>query len=629
MTVVHLSPGDFHAARVEGLKRLPFERGLFQGAGSVESPAIEALAPFDNLVGSFNAEVPRGAAVELQVQVLAGSWSSWYRLGRWEAWGGRSLGAQEDTLGSVDVDTLKLKRKASAFRYRVLLEGSRRARPRLTRVSVTYLDCSAPAAATGPFAPGPWVRELQVPPRSQLEERVRFKRSLCSPTSLSMVLEYWGRRRSTLSVVRLVEDAGSKGEFGNWTLNVATAASLGLHGQVVRMDGFGELEREIASGRPVIVSVGFKEGELSGSPLRRTEGHLLVVSGFTTQGDLIVRDPIAPTRRAARRVYRRSDMAKVWLERKKGLAYALGPAFPAELRAAVPQAELRRKPAEPRSPDPHDPLRASQLLYGEPVTALRAKGDWVLVEAREQARRAGRSWTGYRGWARAEALAAPHAPWEPNAFVRVKRAQPRPLTAQAGPLPTLPMGARLLVESVSGEKARVRLLDGGRGELEAAALRLPGSPPPSGERILSAAEQFLGDSYVWGGLSAAHARELPGVDCSGLAHASYLSEGMLLPRDAQEQFERAVPLKRSQLRPGDLVFLSAPKRREVVNHVMLYAGGDALLESRQAAGRVLRASFQERFGAPLSSIESGDAVTDLSGAKPERRTVYFGGYLPR
>ena len=83
MTFVHQTPLDVAEARAEGLTRLPFERGLFQGTGSVESPVVEVPAAFDDLVGSWNADVPKGASVSMDAQVRqAGRWSKWFHLSR-------------------------------------------------------------------------------------------------------------------------------------------------------------------------------------------------------------------------------------------------------------------------------------------------------------------------------------------------------------------------------------------------------------------------------------------------------------------------------------------------------------------------------------------------------------------
>ncbi len=547
--MTHATALDVSGARVEGPSLLAFEDGLFEGAGSVESPLVWA-PPFDRLVGSWNAELPSGSGLRLEVQVQDGKKSSgWYGLGKSEAGVGSSLGEQEDEWGKVNVDTLELKQPATAFRYRVLMTGE----ARLRRVSFAHWDSRGEAAPLKPFKPGPWVRELKLRPRSQMEEQSNYRRDICSPTSLSMLLDFWGRRLKTISVADGVRDRGS-GLFGNWTLNVAYAAMHGLRGRVARMDSMEELQEEIAAGRPVVVTIAFEPGELQGAPIRRTPGHLLVVAGFTRKGEVVAYDPAAPSRLTVRRVYPREDFYLAWLKRKRGVAYVLGPAFP-ETAYAGTTADLRREPEDGSE-------LLSQLLPAERLRLLEARGHWVKAEALEQpAFLPTRRWHGITGWTRADALT----------FNRPEAAPPA-----------------------------------------------DGATAPA---VLKSAKSFLGKPYLWGG------RSERGVDCSGLVGLAYRSAGLRLPRDAHEQFLKASPIRRKGLEPGDLVFLTKPGSPKSVSHVLLYEGGENLLESRKSAGRVLRTSFKERFGLGLEEIESGQSVDDLTESPTVKRRIYFGSFL--
>src|SRR5205085_12613026 len=75
---------------------------------------------------------------------------------------------------------------------------------------------------------------------------------------------------------------------GNWPFNTAYAASRGLSAFVTRLRSLAEAERFIAAGIPVIASVSFSSGALSGAPIASTAGHLLVIVGFTSTGDVVV-----------------------------------------------------------------------------------------------------------------------------------------------------------------------------------------------------------------------------------------------------------------------------------------------------------------------------------------------------
>ncbi|MFH1725021.1 MAG: C39 family peptidase [Elusimicrobiota bacterium] len=632
VTVVHVSPLDLQGARIEGLAPLPFEKGLLQGTGALESPVIETAFHFDDLVGSWNADTPRGASVEMDAQARqGGKWSKWYRLSRWEPGAPKSFDRQRDANGFVAVDTLKLSRPADAFRYRIRMTSAGAREARLTRVAVAYESISHPPPPSPPFEKGPWVRELKVAPRSQMEQQKKYRRDICSPTALAMVLEYWGVKRDTLEVAEAVRDTGA-GIYGNWPFNVAAAAAYGLAGQVARLPSLNTLQDEIAAGRPVVVSITFKEGELTGAPLPRSRGHLLVVTGFTARGDVIVNDPAAPTRKTVRRVYRRSQLEKAWLQNKNGLAYMLSERFPLEAVVGVPTADLRARPRASRRLSATDPARRSQLLYGERVRILEAKGDWVRVLAVEQQHhpKPG-SWGGYPGWMRADALRIAPIPYHPNAVIRAKRAELRWLEAQGlEESLTLPLGTALLAGTDRGARTDVLLLDGRTAHVDSGALlRLDAAarPPPDGRDVLEAAALFLGDRYVWGGRSSLQPKPGWGLDCSGLVQLAYRSVGISVPRDAHAQYLKARPVRRRRMLPGDAVFLTESARSKRVNHVLLYTGGDGLLESRSSAGRTLRTTFVERFGRPLTGMESGDRVTDRTRKKPLRRRIYFGSFL--
>lgn len=278
---------------------------LWRGAATsalTSSPAL--VDPFDRAVVSWNADGP--VLVELEAA------GSWHVLGRW---GPAPRSQPGDPL--VDVDTLKLPAPASSFRWRVTPEPGTTVR----LVAVTrWLDGAriADAAARSPA----WGVTLNVPQRSQGAESVDPAR-ICSPTSLSMVLAFHGTVKTVREVAAAVRDRAAD-VYGNWPFNTAYAASVsGLEAYVARA-GFEELEQEIAAGRPVIISHHWAPGELTGAPINSTDGHIIVVAGFTTTGDVVVNDPAGRTGQV-RRVYRRAELRRTWLEKGRGIAYFLRP----------------------------------------------------------------------------------------------------------------------------------------------------------------------------------------------------------------------------------------------------------------------------------------------------------------
>ena len=624
--IVHRTALDAAKTRTVGLERLPFADGLFRtkaASGTLESPELESPFPFDNLVGSFSADVPPGGELELSAKVRTGAgWSEWYVMGTQKPDGFTSAPSCDDALAALDVDELKLKSTATAARYRVKFRAGRRP-VRLRSVALALSDASAPEAPPASTT-GPWTRELPVVPRSQRDEEEKYRHDVCSPTSLSMVLEFWGHKKATEEAALAVRDRASQ-LFGNWPANAAYAASFGLDARVARLESLTDLEREIAAGRPVVVSVAFGAGELPDAPISETSGHLMVVIGFTQNGDVIVDDPMGRGRGDVRRVYGRAAFHKAWRVNKRGLAYLIGPDLPRRLTVGVPVADLWSKPVRRAKVRLDDDAHLSQLLYGETAAVLEAKGDWVRVRAEEQDSFVpAQAWQGYPGWMRASDLISDE-PGASNAVVRVRQA----LVHRGPEILTLSVGTRLTRVSESSGTATVRLLDDSLAEILSDELYAPPALPTEASRaeIIRTAELFLGTSYYWGGRSGVQPDPKVGVDCSGLVSLAYRLHGRDVPRDAHEQKLKARPIRSAELQSGDLVFLTSGEDSERVTHVMIFTGGDGLIESRQSSGRVLRTTFLERFGRAAPGIESGDVVNDLSFPRPRRRRIFLGSYF--
>ena len=625
-TIVLRMPLDAAGFETEGLVRAPFSEGLFRTAAAaavLESSVIRPPEPFDDLVGSWNAELPPGARLEMQVRVSSGqNWSAWYSLGSAVGRPGRRLemsspAPQEDARSFVDADTLKLKSPAEALRYRLIFSAPDR--PVLLRLAaMTASDSRAPAQPP-PGRPDSWAGELDVPGRSQAIEPEDYRHDICSPTALSAVLEYWGKRLKTLDMAERVRDQ-STGDFGNWTFNTAAAGALGLEAFVSRLNSLDDLAAQLARGRPVVVSVAFAAGELAGSPVEATRGHLLVVTGFTREGNVIVMDPAARSPKETRRIYDRREFHRAWRVNKRGLAYLVGPLYDGRrLTVGVPVADLWASPRRASKAEPpldeHDHL--TQLLYGESVTLQQARGDWVQVAADEQIHLVRDAWQGYPGWMRADILTTALPPL-PNAVVRTRQV----ILHKKDELLILSVGTKLFRKG-----SRVKLLDGSEAEASSEDAIAPlNAAPDEGYRplILKTAELFLGTSYYWGGRSGVQPDPSRGVDCSGLVNLAYRVCGIETPRDADAQRAMSRPLARKDLKPGDLVFLTETPRSKKIDHVLIYTGGDGLIESRP--DRAARCTFLERFGLRLDQIEAGQIVTTKS-PEPRRRRIFFGSYF--
>jgi hypothetical protein len=163
----------------------------------------------------------------------------------------------------------------------------------------------------------------------------------CSPTSTSMVVAYWGAGPSAAETAWVDPPVDAQVDFtarnvfdytydgaGNWPFNTAYAATRGdLRGFVTRLRSLAEAEQFIAAGIPLVVSVSFKKGELKGAGYG-TNGHLMVVVGFTESGDVVCNDPashLIAGNDQVRVVYGREEFENVWVPHSGGIVYVIHP----------------------------------------------------------------------------------------------------------------------------------------------------------------------------------------------------------------------------------------------------------------------------------------------------------------
>ena len=122
---------------------------------------------------------------------------------------------------------------------------------------------------------------------------------------------------------------------GNWSFNTAYAARFGLGAFVTRLRGLAEAEAFVASGIPLIASVRVDPAGLAGAEYT-SAGHLVVVTGFTDDGDVVVNDPAAKDPRTLRRVYQREQFDQAWAGGSGRIVYVVH----------APTVALPRRPAE-------------------------------------------------------------------------------------------------------------------------------------------------------------------------------------------------------------------------------------------------------------------------------------------
>ena len=109
------------------------------------------------------------------------------------------------------------------------------------------------------------------------------------------------------------------------------------------------------------------------------------------------------------------------------------------------------------------------------------------------------------------------------------------------------------------------------------------APPPTHGGVVAIAMSQLGTPYVWGGAAPG------GFDCSGLVMWAYAQVGVSLPHSTYALYAMGVPISRSDLQPGDLVFFDG------LGHVGIYIGGDQFIHAPHTGDVVKISSLDESW----------------------------------
>jgi cell wall-associated NlpC family hydrolase len=306
-----------------------------------------------------------------------------------------------------------------------------------------------------------------------------------------------------------------------------------------------------------------------------------------------------------------------------------------EFVVASPVVDLRRDPAPvaegagARRPYAVDPLQETQVLYGETVYSFEEKDGWVRVEAPEQPEYThGDRWRGYPGWVPRSSLEPRPSQYEPNGVVTARYGLVRPNRRWFSKGLALPMGSRLYLAYKKGRWYRVAGVWGESGWMRTKEARTTVDTPRRAADIrgviLRSAEKFLGEPYYWGGRAGHRGEENApsGVDCSGLVNVAYRVAGLEIPRDAHEQFMASRAIARSsELEPGDLVFLAKTSKPDRMVHVMIFAGGEQMIEAVHEENVVRRVTFKKKLGEAKAALRPGQTAGGY--------VVTFGRLIPR
>lgn len=276
------------------------------GPWAPRRPAVHLLPAFSPL-----GPVPPAFRFELSVRV-DGAWSPWVAtvtLGRADF---ASMPSEAGPL-KAEIDELTVTRPPDAVRLRVRCRGP------LPDAWLTSLSAAAEAPVDFGVPPGAGTA-VRVPALSQVGEDPAIAMNICSPTSVAMVLRYWGRTATAAAVAADVFHAETH-RYGIWPAAIRAAAMHGVAGYLLRFADWTAVAWCLGRQLPIIASVKYPAGELRGAPVDATTGHLIVLTGYE-DGVVLANDPAAPTADTVPRRYRRDELTRAWLARG-GIGYIL------------------------------------------------------------------------------------------------------------------------------------------------------------------------------------------------------------------------------------------------------------------------------------------------------------------
>ena len=236
------------------------------------------------------------------------------------------------------------------------------------------------------------------------------------------------------------------------------------------------------------------------------------------------------------------------------------------LAATLPEAVVLKPVANMYAQPAADTEVVSQAIYGTNISVVETRPGWLRVRTADE----------YTGWMPAEDLrrlsaGAKHyagsgrVAWVESLFAHIYG---EPNVTKRRPLITVPFETRLEVIAEPQDDWRwleVRLPDDRSGWLQRGDVSFE-SQPLSIEAAIELSRRFLGLPYTWGGTSSF------GYDCSGFTQMLCRRRGTVIPRDAdlQAAWQGVVPVKREELKPGDLLFFGSAA--DHITHTGMYIG---------------------------------------------------------
>lgn len=323
---------DISRINNEDVLILSEEDNNYKELGTYISEEI-GVEDFTSLILTWNSKTPENTYVEVLARAYIverdggeGSWSEYLSWGIWGTSINSSSKDSECEIAKINTDVFVVKDKVNSVAKKLqikvnLYSEDLKSTPTLSQLTAAFIDNNKPKEVFVDNTEKFYCEKiLETPCFSQYEREGSIASRICSPTSLTMVLNRMGENLIVEDVAWNCYDYKYDG-FGNWAFNVAFAGSLGYEAYI-EYGSFESLQREISKGYPVVVSVKYtndinnKEYPYIGNSPLTTSGHLIVVCGIVSddsgQTYVVVNDPAGKNNESVRRKYKLNEFLISW-----------------------------------------------------------------------------------------------------------------------------------------------------------------------------------------------------------------------------------------------------------------------------------------------------------------------------
>lgn len=276
---------------------------------------------FSELVPSWNVLIDKNSAVTFMFSVgNENGYSDFFTMGYWKENYKASFKSQSDEYAKVSIDTIITKIDSiDRIKIKVIFKKTTTDNTMLKNISITTKGINSVNTFNFDVLEDKFI---DVAPRQQLSIPT-IGSSICSPTSLSMLMNFYGFSDTQDVVAGKVFDKGEN-IYGNWTFNASYAGGFdGLYSRVEYINDLSQIMDYLNQDIPMAFSIKTNsKDELVGSLMGYSSGHLVVLVGVkeidgTWYG--IVNDPAEYTDENVQREYKLSELLAVW----RGYAYVV------------------------------------------------------------------------------------------------------------------------------------------------------------------------------------------------------------------------------------------------------------------------------------------------------------------